>query len=411
MYLGDVAPFVAPANGLAERGHDVTFLAPAGFHGLLGGERFGLATYPLDCSARVLHADPEHRRLMRHPVRNATRLARYWMRVAFLDDPGAVRAGVLAALDGADAVLVHPTLACVVAPVAHHLGVPVAVGHLFPMMVPTAARAFPVDRHAPDLGPRANRALWRSFTWASGVALHDRALNDWRRSLGAAPRRGNAFGAWAEAERLVMLVSPHYAGEAPADWPPVTWAGFSHWGGPAGAGALADDVGAYLDAGDAPVLVTLGTSAATGAGRWFARVADGIDRLGLRSLLLVGDPANLAALGGRAGAFAFAPLAPALRRSRVAVVSGSLGSLAAALAAGVPVVVVPQLFDQVWHGGRVEALGVGVLARRARDVAPAVARIEADPGYRQRAAALAAAMAGEDAAATTADVVESLLPR
>jgi hypothetical protein len=58
----------------------VTFLTPAGFHDQLGDERFGLATYPLDCSARAMHSDPEHQRLMRHPVRNVARLARYWIR-------------------------------------------------------------------------------------------------------------------------------------------------------------------------------------------------------------------------------------------------------------------------------------------------------------------------------------------
>ena len=53
-YLGDVAPYVAPANRLAERGHEVTFLVPAGFHDMLGGEQFALATYPLDFSARAM---------------------------------------------------------------------------------------------------------------------------------------------------------------------------------------------------------------------------------------------------------------------------------------------------------------------------------------------------------------------
>ena len=72
MYLGDVAPFVEPANRLVARGHDVTYVVPTGFHDLLGGEAFRLAPYPLDCSPRVLHADPEHQRLMRHPVRRAT---------------------------------------------------------------------------------------------------------------------------------------------------------------------------------------------------------------------------------------------------------------------------------------------------------------------------------------------------
>jgi UDP:flavonoid glycosyltransferase YjiC (YdhE family) len=209
------------------------------------------------------------------------------------------------------------------------------------------------------------------------------------------------------AARTVMLVSPHYYGDGAPDWPPVTWGGFSVWEGPT---APADpEVDTFLDAGDAPVLVTLGTSAASGAGGQFAAIADGLDAIGLRSLLLVGDPANMASLHGRRGAFVFAPVTRVLPRCRVAVISGALGALGAALTAGVPVVIVPQLFDQVWHGRRVTELGVGIYARRARDVPAAVANIEADPGYRERAAALAAAMAGEDGPGALADAVESVL--
>jgi sterol 3beta-glucosyltransferase len=103
----------------------------------------------------------------------------------------------------------------------------------------------------------------------------------------------------------------------------------------------------------------------------------------------------------------FAPLARVLPRFRVAVVSGALGTLGATLAAGVPVVVVPQLFDRVWHGGRVEELGVGVMAVRAQHVAAAVARVDADPQYRRRAQELATQMANEDGAGSLVDAVES----
>ena len=80
-------------------------------------------------------------------------------------------------------------------------------------------------------------------------------------------------------------------------------------------------VDAYVAAGDAPVLVCLGTSAAT-ASRAFARIADDLARDGLRSLLLVGDAANLPGLDGREGAFEFAPVTRVLPSCRVAVVSG-----------------------------------------------------------------------------------------
>ena len=105
----------------------------------------------------------------------------------------------------------------------------------------------------------------------------------------------------------------------------------------------------------------------------------------------------------------FAPLAPVLARCQMAVISGSLGTIGATLAAGVPVVVVPQLYDQVWHGQRAEKLGIGVLVKRTEDVPAAVARVQADRGYAERARELGRAMAAEDEALALADAVESVL--
>lgn len=407
-YLGDVAPFVAPANELVARGHDVSFLAPAGFHSLFAGERFSLDTYPLDFSSSAMHADPEHERLMRHPFRNQVRLPRYWMRAALVNDPAAVRNGLLRSFAAADVIVTHPTMCAAVTPVAEKLNVPVVVGHLFPMMVPTSHHTPPLGSHSRNLGPALNRMWWRATALGTRLFFHDADVNRFRASLGAPRQRASALVTWMDAARTVMLVSPHYYGDTPPDWPPITWGGFSGWPGPSGQ-TLAPEVEAFIEGGDPPVLVTLGTSAATGAGEQFAAIGRGLDRIGLRSLHLVADDRNKVALAGRGGVFVFAPITQLLSRCRIAVVSGALGALAAALSAGVPVVVVPQLFDQLWHGGRVEQLGVGLMAHKPAAVVEAVARIEADRSYAERARALAARMAGEDGAAALADAAESVL--
>ena len=407
-YLGDVAPFVEPAKRLADAGHDVTFLAPAGYHDFLNGHRFALATYPLDFSARAMHADPRHARLMRHPFANQIRLGRYWMRAGLLSDPEAGKASMLAALRGADVVVAHPTFGSVAAPAAEHLDIPLVVGQLFPMMMPTAKWAPPIPIQSRNFGRTANRLAWRAFAYSSGKVLHDRGMNAYRRSLGVRPLHGAALMSWTTAARTVVMVSRHYFGPEPDDWRDWSLAGFSPWPGPPVESAE-PAVQDFLDQGDPPVLVCLGTSAASGAGETFATIARGLDARGQRSLLLVGDAANLSSLGGRRGAFAFAPVTPLLPRCRAAVVSGALGTLAAALTAGLPVVVLPQLFDQVWHGRRVEALGVGRMVLRAADVPNAVAQVLHDPEFAQRARELGAKLAAEDGADGLVQAVSSLL--
>jgi UDP:flavonoid glycosyltransferase YjiC (YdhE family) len=163
----------------------------------------------------------------------------------------------------------------------------------------------------------------------------------------------------------------------------------------------------FVGAGDRPVLVCLGTSAAAGAGDAFATIADGLQQRGLRPLLLVGEAANLVHVSHLPGAFEFAPVSSVAKRCAAAVVSGALGTLAAAVTAGLPVVVLPQLFDQVWHGRRVEQLGVGIMVTRPAKVAGAVARLLREPGYRENARALGALLRAEDGAAALVDEVET----
>src|SRR3954468_4840368 len=202
-YLGDVAPFVPPANLLAERGHDVTFLTPTGFHRLFQHERFGLATYPLDFPPSGMHADEKHERLMRRPMMNTLRLGRYWMHKAFTADPPAVQRAVTDTLRGADAVVSHPTMATVVQPVAQAMEVPLVIGQLFPMLIPTAEWGPPVGQRSYRLGRPLNRMSWKVAARLAALSMDARTTNRYRQGLGLPPLRSNALMAWQAAARTV----------------------------------------------------------------------------------------------------------------------------------------------------------------------------------------------------------------
>jgi sterol 3beta-glucosyltransferase len=407
VYLGDVAPFLATARRLAERGHDVVAVLPEGFRTLVAGEPFGFHPYALDCSPAAMHADPRHERLMRHPFRNANRLGRYWVDRAFADDVEAAEASLRQGFAGADVVVTHPTFGMASIPVARSMGIPVLVGQLFPMMIPTRAWTPPIGARNPHLPAPLSSAAWWALRHGSGLAMRDDRTNTLRRRLGQPSVRGAAGFTWLEADRTVVMASHHYYGESPPDWPPHTWGGFAHWEGPAGLG-LDAGLAAHLADGPAKVLITLGTSAATGAAERFRVLHDSVAALGCRPIVLAGSTADVGSLSGLPGVVPFAPIAQVLPHCAVAVVSGALGGMAAAMRAGVPMVVHPQLFDQVWNGRRVEQLGIGAMARRPTDVATAVARILADQGFAARAEALAARMADEDGAGAAADAAEAL---
>lgn len=404
VYLGDMAPFLALARRAVEAGHEAVVIAPEGFRDLAQGEPFEFHPYALDCSPSSMHADPLHEQLMRHPFRNMPRLGAYWMSRAFTDDTDAAVASLVEGMRGADAVVTHASFGAAAIPVARSLGIPTVAGQLFPMMLPTSEWTPPLYSRSPRLPKPVNRVIWRFLRSMSGRAMGDREVNVARAKLGQPPIRGASGFTWEEADRTVVLASRHYYGREAADWPPVTWGGFVPWEPP---GEIDDDLQRYLADGPPPVLVTLGTSAATAAG--FRTIVDGLDAVGLRSVVLHGSTVDVGSLAGRPGVVPFAPITKVLPHCSVAVVSGALGGMAAAMLAGVPIIINPQLFDQVWNGRRIEELGLGFMARRARDVPAAAAKIIGDPGYAERARQFAARIADEDGAATVLAAVDDLL--
>ena len=407
MYLGDVAPFLAVARELGDRGHDVVGVFPEGFRPLAEGEPFEFHPYALDASPAVLHADSDHQRIVQHPFRNAMAFGRLLMERGLLDDVDGALASLATGFAGADAVVTHPVFASVAIPVAHSMGIPVVCGHLFPMTIATEAWGPPVGRRSVPLRGRLARMAWSAVEVGSDRVFAGARVNEVRHRVGADPRRGAATSAWTEADRTVLLASEHWFGPSPADWDTYSWGGFTAWA-PADA-ALDSDVVRYLDDGKPPILVTLGTSAASAAADRFRRLRDDLLAIGERPLLLTGTTIDLGDVADGPGVFPFAPIDLVAPRCAAAVISGALGGVAATARAGLPTVVYPQLFDQVWNAGQAERLGVGLHARSAKQVAAAVRRVLENPDIGRQAHRLARAMDGEDGASACADVVEDLL--
>ncbi|WP_434385696.1 macrolide family glycosyltransferase [Melittangium boletus] len=114
-----------------------------------------------------------------------------------------------------------------------------------------------------------------------------------------------------------------------------------------------------------------------------------------RVVLATGHAVNVAELGEVPTNFVVRPAVPqleVLERTSVFVTHGGANSLMESFAYGVPVVVIPQMAEQPLNAVRVDELGLGV-ALRKEDVTvevlrEAVARVAAEPGYREKVAGL-----------------------
>jgi UDP:flavonoid glycosyltransferase YjiC (YdhE family) len=99
-------------------------------------------------------------------------------------------------------------------------------------------------------------------------------------------------------------------------------------------------------------------------------------------------------LPGSAGAheIGFVPLARLLPDLDALVCTAGMGTVQAALAAGVPVVLRPVLADQPWNAKRVASAGAGLVIDDPAEAGPAVRTVLTEPQYRAAAETAAAAI-------------------
>jgi UDP:flavonoid glycosyltransferase YjiC (YdhE family) len=127
------------------------------------------------------------------------------------------------------------------------------------------------------------------------------------------------------------------------------------------------------------------------------RVIDALGTLPLRGVVTTGPALDPAALQPRANVTVVpsAPHRQVLQHSALVVTHGGHGTVIKALAAGVPMVVLPHRRDQADVGARVTARGAGLVLKRSAAptvIAEAMMRILRNDSYRAAARQLGEAV-------------------
>jgi UDP:flavonoid glycosyltransferase YjiC (YdhE family) len=140
------------------------------------------------------------------------------------------------------------------------------------------------------------------------------------------------------------------------------------------------------------VYFTLGTVFNLESGDLFERVLAGLGELPIEVVATVGsqiDPAELGPQPGNVRVEQYVVQSEVLARASAVVSHGGSGTVADALAHGLPQVVLPMGADQPLNAARCEELGVGVvldaLTATPADVREAVSTVLSDPAYRSAA--------------------------
>ncbi|MDE1170284.1 MAG: glycosyltransferase [Verrucomicrobium sp.] len=397
---GDLIPFLSLGAALRRRGHGATLLGNPEWRAR--AEAAGLRFVPAFAAAPPLD-----------PGAFSTRLAglasfRTLFEKTILPLLDEMTEAVLREAPAHDAV------------VAHHFAFPAALGAealdkpwacvaLAPGVTPSAEglpAAFPFAGLPGPLGRLFSRMVW-GIGRQTIAPFVDRPLNALRGRLGLPPARDHMFSPRA-AQRILHLYSPHFA-PRPADWDArhaVTGFCFD----PAPPAPLPPEVEAFLDAGPEPWLFTLGTAVVGRPGNFYRAAAAALEGTERRALLLVGD-SDPGPLPENVLAWPALPLADLLPRCAAAAHHAGIGTLAAALRAGLPALACPVAFDQPNNAARLQKLGAGRLLHAARRTAQGfrweMGRL-ASGAYADRAEDLADRLEEEDGPGNACVALEQL---
>ncbi len=349
---GDVNPFLGLATAMQSRGHDVRVVTNPVYRPKI--ERLNLQAMDVgtleDYQAMVSNPD------LWKPKQGVEILLGSPLMLKTIREHYAVIAKLYA--EDPNVIIVAGTLALAARMAEEKLGVRTATVHLQPVALrsvlsPPAYPRFQFPENWP-------RWLVRAMFWLIDRGKLDRLLDKTagvaRKELGL-PRHKHYMIDDIHAQRLSIGLFPKWYASA-ADWPPQ----FQQTGFPrfdAVAAQLSDNVEAYLQAGEPPIVFTFGTGMAQAKGL-LTESAEACRLMNRRGILLTkfADqvPGNLPP---GVVHFDYVPLTTLMPRCAAIVHHGGIGTTSQALAGGVPQVITPFGFDQMDNAYRLQKLGVG----------------------------------------------------
>ena len=224
-----------------------------------------------------------------------------------------------------------------------------------PPVLPPFPKLARADK-APGMG-RAMKRLARFVTrkWPEPVY-------ELRRELGLPKGKNPIFDA-KHSPDLVLALFSRVLGTEQKDWPEHTLiTGFCFYDADAGNAALPEKLEKFLDAGEAPVVFTLGSAAVLAAGDFYEQSAKAAKKLGVRAVLLIGDDEKNRPKGELPDSICvakYAPYSALFPRARMVVHQGGVGTTAQCLRAGRPMLIMPYSHDQPDNARRMTEDGRG----------------------------------------------------
>lgn len=413
--LGDLHPFIAIGRALKEQGARVTLALPD--DGLAKARGAGLDAASISPSyASVCD------RLGMTQAEVAERViadTSFVLDQILMPSLSASARALDEVADGAD-VLAGSIFSFAAGIVAEKRQLPFAAVVLQPMTLfstyhPPSAPRFEIMRHQPRtaIGRGWNGAIYRLAKkklrqrYAAGIDAvrgeHGLGASSGAPLFDHGPMTQTTVCCWS---RALSQLPP----DAPAN---AALTGFPFFDSQTGTEeTIAPELARFLDAGDAPLVFTLGSVAVVLARRFYQEAAGAARALGRRAVMLTGEVDTPARIEGDCLFMAYAPHSLLFPRAAAIVHHGGIGTTGQALRAGRPQIVVPHFGDQFDNAARLRRLGVAAIIDRDKFEQPLVesvlGRVLGDQAMTEAARRAAAIVSEENGAEEAARRIMSL---
>ncbi len=204
-------------------------------------------------------------------------------------------------------------------------------------------------------------------------------------------------------------------GKPQPDWhSPTLQTGFCFYDGQADLGKMPEDLQKFLDAGEPPIVFTLGSAAVMDARDFFEESAKAAKLLDRRAVLLYGTYNETPKITDEnIVAFDYAPYSQIFPRAACVVHQGGVGTTAQVLRAGVPQLIMPYSHDQPDNAARCERLGAArTISRdkyRAKTAAAELRELLSDLSYKSKALQAKKIVEAEHGTKMACDAIEDVL--
>jgi rhamnosyltransferase subunit B len=405
--LGDLHPFIALALELRHRGHHVIFATVENYQEKI--EALGLEFHSIRPNT-MNPEDPEMMALMMD-LKNGTKrvLGDYILgnlRVTYED--------LMVVVKTADFLVAHeiiyaaPLLAEVLK--LRWANALLSPGSFFSAYDPMVTPMYPALAKLRVLGPGVNRWVMKFaklVTNSWGEPVHQM-----RRELGLKsidnPIVGDKYSPY-----LVLALFSSVLGQSQPDWPEnVLITGFTLYDGKREQ-VMVPELQAFLDAGEPPIVFTLGSAAVLTPGDFYAESTQAAKMLDRRAVLLIGKNPPPENLPPSIVAFDYAPYSEIFPRACAIVHQGGVGTTSQGLRSGRPTIVMPYSHDQPDNADRLQRMGVSRTIPRQKYTATLVAKelreLLDNPSYAIKAAEIGRIVQPENGVKVACDAIEKLL--